>query len=148
MSFLHPRAVSGDEAEIARLVLALAAYEKLLDEAVATPDSLAAALFGPNPRVSFATSPNAVGEPVGFALWFYNYSTFVGLHGIFLEDLFVEPAARGEGIGKALLKRLATRCVTRAWGDLEWAVLDWNEPSIAFYKRKGLVCSTIGSSVG
>lgn len=153
MSFSIRAAVPGDEAEIARLVRALAAYEKLLAEAVATPESLTVALFGPNPRV-FCDIAESGGRAVGFALWFYNYSTFVGRHGIFLEDLFVEPEARGEGIGKALLKRLADRCVTEGLGRLEWTVLDWNEPSIAFYKAQGarmlddwIVCRVTGSAL-
>ena len=102
----------------------------------ATQDSLRAALFGPNPRV-FCDIAEADGEPAGFALWFYNYSTFLARHGIYLEDLFVRPRFRGRGIGKALLVDLAARTVREGCGRLEWAVLDWNAPSIAFYESLG-----------
>ena len=129
-------AVPGDEERIAKLVRGLAEYEKLLDQAVATPAALGAALFCERPRV-FCDLAELDGEPVGFALWFYSFSTFVGRHGIFLEDLFVEPAARGRGVGGALLKHLARRCVSENLGRLEWAVLDWNEPAIAFYRAHG-----------
>jgi GNAT superfamily N-acetyltransferase len=93
-------------------------------------------LFGPNPRV-FCDIAERDGQPIGFALWFYNYSTFRGRHGIWLEDLFVVPEARGGGAGKALLRRLARRCVDQGLGRMEWAVLDWNAPSIAFYDSLG-----------
>ena len=93
-------------------------------------------LFGPAPR-AFCDIAEADGRAVGFALWFYNYSTFAGRHGIYLEDLFVRPEARGLGAGKALLASLARRCLAEDLGRLEWAVLDWNAPSIAFYDRLG-----------
>jgi GNAT superfamily N-acetyltransferase len=127
---------SGDEGLILAFVRELAEYEKLLDSVVATEDSLRAALFGPNPRV-FCDIAEADGEPAGFALWFYNYSTFLARHGIYLEDLFVRPRFRGRGIGKALLVNLAARAVREGCGRLEWAVLDWNAPSIAFYQSLG-----------
>ena len=114
----------------------LAAYEKLLDAVEATPDDVAAALFGPTPR-AFCDIAELNGEPVGFALWFYNFSTFVGRHGLWLEDLFVRPQARGVGAGKALLAGLARRCLDENLGRLEWSVLDWNAPSIAFYDSLG-----------
>jgi GNAT superfamily N-acetyltransferase len=114
----------------------LAEYEKLLDKVVATPDDICRALFVPHPRV-FCDIAEYDHKPAGFALWFYNYSTFRGRHGIYLEDLFVRPALRGKGIGKALLVNLAKRAVQENCARLDWSVLDWNEPSIAFYKSLG-----------
>jgi GNAT superfamily N-acetyltransferase len=116
----------------------LAAYEKLEHEARATPADIARDLFGENPKV-FCDIAEWEDRPAGFALWFYTYSTFQGRHGIWLEDLFVDPALRGKGIGKALLVHLARRCVAEQLGRLEWWVLDWNEPSIDFYKSQGAV---------
>ena len=129
-------AVPTDSALIYQFIRDLAEYEKLLDAVEATQDDVIAALFGENPR-AFCDIAELDGAPVGFALWFYNYSTFVGRHGIYLEDLFVRPEARGSGAGKALLANLARRCVDEQLGRLEWAVLDWNAPSIAFYDRLG-----------
>jgi GNAT superfamily N-acetyltransferase len=129
-------AVLTDSALIYRFVRDLAEYEKLLDSVEATENDVTAALFGENPK-AFCDIAELDGEPVGFALWFYNYSTFVGRHGIYLEDLFVQPRARGAGAGKALLANLARRCVDEGLGRLEWAVLDWNAPSIAFYDSLG-----------
>ena len=121
-----------DTGLILGFIRSLADYERLLPEAVATEGDLMRDLFGDQPRV-FSDIAEADGQPVGFSLRFYNYSTFRGRHGIYLEDLFVEPEARGRGAGKALLRRLAKRCVAEGLGRLEWAVLDWNAPSIAFY---------------
>jgi GNAT superfamily N-acetyltransferase len=129
-------AVPTDGTLIYRFVRDLAEYEKLLDTVEATENDVTAALFGENPK-AFCDIAELDGEPVGFALWFYNYSTFVGRHGIYLEDLFVRPQARGAGAGKALLANLARRCVDEKLGRLEWAVLDWNAPSIAFYDSLG-----------
>lgn len=117
-------------------IRALAEYEHLLDAVTATEGDIGAALFGPQPR-AFADLAEIDGAPVGFALWYYSYSTFVGRHGLYLEDLFVVPEARGRGAGKALLRGLAQRCVAEGLGRLEWAVLDWNAPSIAFYDSLG-----------
>ena len=114
----------------------LAEYEKLLHEAVVTQADIERDLFGSGPR-AFCDIAEADGEPVGFALWFYNYSTFLGRHGIYLEDLFVRPQARGRGAGKALLRGLARRCAEEGLGRLEWSVLNWNAPSIAFYDSLG-----------
>lgn len=136
MSLTIRGAVAADAALIVRFIADLAAYEKLSHEARATEADIARDLFGPDPRV-FCEIAEWDGRPVGFTLWFYTYSTFQGRHGIWLEDLFVEPAARGLGIGKALLTRLAQRCVREGLGRLEWWVLDWNEPSIEFYKSQG-----------
>ena len=116
----------------------LAAYEKLLDDVIATPADIEHALFAPQPRV-FCDIAEWDGAPAGFALWFYNFSTFRGRHGIYLEDLFVKPVFRGNGIGKALLVGLAQRAVKEGCARVEWSVLDWNEPSINFYKSLGAV---------
>jgi len=116
----------------------LAEYEKLLDDVVATPDDVARALFAPHPRV-FCDLAEWDGAAAGFALWFYNFSTFRGRHGIYLEDLFVKPAFRGKGIGKALLAQLAKRAVAEGCARVEWWVLDWNEPSIKFYESLGAI---------
>ena len=136
MSVAIRPAKPGDEGEIMRLVRDLAVYEKLLHEVQSTPELLAAALFAESPRV-FCDLAEEDGKAIGFAVWFYTYSTFVGRAGIYLEDLFVEPAARGRGIGKALLRQLGGRCVAEGLGRLEWSVLDWNAPAIAFYRGQG-----------
>ncbi|HEY0920902.1 GNAT family N-acetyltransferase [Devosia sp.] len=129
-------AVAADAALIVRFIADLAAYERLAHEARATEADVLRDLFGSDPKV-FCELAEQEGRPVGFALWFYTYSTFQGRHGIWLEDLFVEPEARGQGIGKALLAHLAQRCVREGLGRLEWWVLDWNEPAIEFYKSQG-----------
>lgn len=129
-------AVPGDAVLILRFIAALAEYEKLGHEAKATEADITRDLFGPEPKVFCEIAENE-GDPVGFALWFYTYSTFQGRHGIWLEDLFVDPEARGLGIGKALLVNLAQRCVREGLGRFEWWVLDWNTPSIDFYKSQG-----------
>ena len=129
-------AVPADAALIFGFIRGLADYEKLLHEVTTTADEVAGHLFGPTPR-AFCDIAEADGAPVGFALWFYNYSTFRGRHGIYLEDLFVRPQHRGHGIGGALLARLARRCVEQGLTRLEWTVLDWNEPSIQFYESLG-----------
>ena len=123
---------------MATLIAELAEYEQLGHEAKATPADLLRDLFGPNPRV-FAEIGEWEGQPVGFSLWFYTYSTFQGRHGLWLEDLFVRQHARGRGIGRALLNRLARRCVAENLGRLEWWVLGWNKGSIDFYRAQGAV---------
>lgn len=125
-----------DAATIHALVCELADYEKLRHEVDASEADLAAALFGPNPRV-FAEIAQWRGEVAGFSLWFYNYSTFRGRHGLYLEDLYVRPAFRGRGIGKALIASLAGRCVAEGLPRFQWQVLDWNRPSIEFYESLG-----------
>lgn len=125
-----------DAAQIVQFIAALAAYEKLSHEAKASQADIERDLFGAHPRV-FCEIAEWDGQPVGLALWFYTYSTFQGRHGIWLEDLFVDPAMRGKGIGKAMLANLAQRCVAEGLGRFEWWVLDWNEPSIEFYKAQG-----------
>lgn len=129
-------AAPADVALIHQFILDLADYEKLRHEAKASEADTAAALFGNNPRV-FCDIAEADGEPVGFALWFYNFSTFRGRHGIYLEDLYVRPQARGQGAGKALLRALARRCLDEGLARLEWAVLNWNQPAIVFYDGLG-----------
>ena len=128
----------GEAALALQFVRELAEYEKLSHEVEATEAMLDVALFGEPARVScdFAEWD---GEVVGFALWFLNFSTFSGRSGIYLEDLFVRPAFRGRGIGKALMVHLARRCVAEGWSRLQWSVLDWNTPSIEFYRTLGAV---------
>jgi diamine N-acetyltransferase len=125
-----------DAALVFALVRELADYEKLAAEVDATVDQIAAVLFSPEPRV-FCDIAEWNGEPAGLALWFLNFSSFRGRHGIYLEDVFVRPAFRGKGLGKALLAQLAKRCVDNGWTRFEWAVLDWNNPSIDFYRSIG-----------
>jgi len=125
-----------DSALIFALVCELADYENLQHEVDATPESIAAALFAPEPRL-YCDIAEWDGEPVGLAVWFLNFSTFRGRHGVYLEDLYVRPDMRGRGIGKALMQRLAQHCVERDLARFEWAVLDWNAPSIAFYESIG-----------
>ncbi|MDZ4376440.1 MAG: GNAT family N-acetyltransferase [Phenylobacterium sp.] len=125
-------ATQADVPLILAFIRELAAYERLLHVVEATEADIRRDLFGENPRC-FCDIAELDGAPVGFALWFYNYSTFRGRAGIYLEDLFVRTEARGVGAGKALLRRLAQRCVEAALGRLEWAVLNWNAPAIAFY---------------
>ena len=132
---IRPATVA-DAGLIVGFIEKLADYEKLSHEAKATEADILRDLFGPEPKV-FCEIAEWDGEPVGFTLWFYTYSTFQGRHGIWLEDLFVDPALRGKGIGKALLVNLARRCVAEGLGRFEWWVLDWNEPSIDFYKSQG-----------
>jgi GNAT superfamily N-acetyltransferase len=129
-------ATPADAGVIMAFIRELADYEQLLHVVEAREVDIARDLFGPSPRI-FCDIAEAEGQPIGFALWFYNYSTFRGRHGIYLEDLYVGPAARGRGAGKALLKRLARRCLDEQLGRLEWAVLDWNAPSIGFYDSLG-----------
>jgi GNAT superfamily N-acetyltransferase len=136
-----------DVSAILRLITALGEYEKLSHEIVATEEGIREALFGPRPAaeaiIAWAQpSPQAsAGEPddeaIGFALFFHNFSTFLGRRGLYLEDLFVVPAWRGRGIGKRLLTQLARIAVERNCGRMEWAVLDWNAPAIGFYERVG-----------
>ncbi|MEO6076644.1 MAG: GNAT family N-acetyltransferase [Dokdonella sp.] len=130
------QAQPADAAVIVELIGELADYEKLRDQAVATEADIARSLFGESPRV-FCEIAEVDGVVAGFALWFYNYSTFLGRHGIYLEDLFVRPQQRGHGIGKMLLSGLAQRCNEENLGRLQWSVLDWNEDAIRFYESLG-----------
>jgi GNAT superfamily N-acetyltransferase len=121
---------------IYELVRELAEYERLSHEVDATQQQLVEALFSPQPRV-FCDIAEWNGEPAGFALWFLNFSSFRGRFGVYLEDLFVRPAFRGRGLGKALMEMLAGRCADEGWARFEWAVLDWNKPAIDFYRAMG-----------
>ena len=118
------------------LIVELATYERSADQVRATPDQLRAALFGAQPA-AYALVAEAGDEIVGFALYFRNFSTWEGVHGIYLEDLYVKPEHRGAGHGRALLSSLAALAVERGYARLEWAVLDWNQPSITFYRNLG-----------
>ena len=136
---MSPRIVAATERDIPlimKFIRGLAEYEKLSDQMVATGDDLREALFGARP-VAEVLLAYWGDEPAGFALYLRNFSTFLGQTGIYLEDLFVEPALRGKGIGKALLIRLAQITRERGYGRLEWAVLDWNRPAIDFYRSLG-----------
>lgn len=126
----------GDEAELLRLIHALAVYEKLEHMAVGTTAQLHEALFGARPACAAVIAERG-GRAVGFALYFTTFSTFLCKPGLYLEDLFVEPEHRGAGIGKALLRHLARVALERGYGRFEWRVLDWNEPSILFYRSLG-----------
>jgi GNAT superfamily N-acetyltransferase len=129
-------AVVEDVPLILKFINALAEYERMSDQVVATEAGLRDALFGSKPGAEVLIA-SAGGEPAGFALFFHNFSTFVGRRGLYLEDLFVKPEWRGHGIGKRLLVHLARLAVERDCGRFEWAVLDWNEPAIQFYQGLG-----------
>ncbi|MER5350855.1 GNAT family N-acetyltransferase [Kitasatospora sp. NPDC002551] len=132
--------VPTDVPVIHAMIRELAEYEKAAHEAVATEEQLHDALFGATPALfGLVAEDGTTGEPVGFALWFLNFSTWRGTHGVYLEDLYVRPQARGGGHGKALLLELARIAVERGYSRMEWSVLDWNTPSINFYKSLGAV---------
>ena len=130
------RATEADVPLILRLIQGLAVYEKLAHEVTATEEGLRETLFGARPAADVIIA-YAGDTPAGFALFFPNYSTFLGKPGLYLEDLFVLPEWRGHGLGLALMKRLAAIAVERGCGRFEWSVLDWNEPAIGFYKKLG-----------
>jgi GNAT superfamily N-acetyltransferase len=132
------RATPSDIDALVSLIYELAEYERSPEQCHITPDQLHTALFREHPAL-FAHVAELNGEVVGCALWFLNFSTWDGVHGIYLEDLFVRPSARGSGLGKALLVALAEECVRRGYSRLQWWVLDWNEPAIGFYKSLGAV---------
>ena len=127
-----------DVPAVVGLVRELAEYEKALHEVRLTEEQLTASLFGDSPAL-FGHVAEVEGEVVGAALWFLNFSTWRGTHGIYLEDLYVQPGHRGTGLGKELLRTLAAVCVDRGYSRLEWSVLDWNTPSIDFYEKAGAV---------
>jgi GNAT superfamily N-acetyltransferase len=135
------QAAPSDAALVHAFIRELADYERLAHAMKATEDDIRALLFAPHPR-AFCDIAEVDGEAVGFAFWFYNVSTFEGRCGLYLEDLYVRPAARGLGAGKALLAHLARRCVEEGLPRMEWAVLDWNAPSIAFYDSLGATAKT------
>lgn len=126
----------GDESAILTRIHDLARYENEPDAVVNTEDALTEALFGAEPRV-YAHVVERAGDIVGIAIWFLTYSTWTGRHGIWLEDLFVADSERGAGLGRALIRSLASLCVDRGYTRLEWTVLDWNESAIAFYRSLG-----------
>jgi GNAT superfamily N-acetyltransferase len=131
-------ATTDDIPTILRFIRELAEYEREPDKVRATAVDLRRDLFeAAEPKIFAHIAEDDAGEPVGFALWFLNYSTWEGRHGIYLEDLYVTPAARGGGHGRALLVELARLAVARGYGRFEWSVLDWNEPAIGFYKSLG-----------
>ena len=139
----HPllsiRPATADDVPLIRALIAeLAEYERMADAAVATDDGLREQLFGAQPGAEVLVG-EVDGEAAGFALFFHNFSTFLGKRGLYLEDLFVRPAFRGAGLGKHLMAALARIAVQRGCGRFEWSVLDWNEPSIGFYRSIGAV---------
>lgn len=136
MSVLIRKAQPGDESVVLGFIRELAEYEKLSSEVSATPEHLTRTLFAEAPKV-FALIAERDGRPIGFALYFFNYSTFLGMHGLYLEDLYVRETERGTGAGTALLAELAQIAVSQNCGRMEWSVLDWNTPSIDFYKSLG-----------
>ena len=129
-------AAVADVALVLRLIRGLAAYERLADEAVVTEADVRRSLFGEQPQAEVLIA-EIDGDPAGFALFFHNYSTFLGRRGLYLEDLFVLPSHRGRGIGRALMARLARLATERACGRFEWWVLDWNQSAIRFYESLG-----------
>ena len=158
--FIRP-ATPADTPLILSFIRDLAAYEKLLPDVVATEEALQRTLFGPPPACGEPVAPAAqvviaevAGRPAGFALYFFNYSTFLARPGLYLEDLFVQPEFRGQGLGKALLLHLAKLANARGCGRMEWSVLDWNQPAIEFYESLGAmrmkewqICRLTGQSL-
>lgn len=146
MTGAHPvvirRARPDDVDEIHAMVCDLAEYERALHDVQSTPEQFHQALFGPDPAVFAHVVEHTDGDGRhlgGFAMWFLNYSTWLGRHGLYLEDLYVRPHLRGRGYGEALLRALAQECVDRGFGRFEWSVLDWNEPALRFYRSLGAV---------
>jgi GNAT superfamily N-acetyltransferase len=153
MNFSITQATREDIPTIYALVRALAVYEKLAHMMASTPEDFERELFGPQPVIECVIAREGA-EPVGFALFFHNFSTFLGRRGLYLEDLFVKPECRGKGYGKALLVHLARIAEARGCGRFEWSVLDWNTPSIQFYEAMGAtvlpdwrIVRTTGSSL-
>lgn len=136
MSITIRAAEPADTAAILGFVRELAAFERAADAVVATEPMLAEALFGQRPAAETVIAERG-GQPVGFALFFANFSTWTGRRGLYLEDLYVTPAARGAGVGKALLIHLAGIARDRGWARFEWSVLDWNTPAVEFYRAMG-----------
>lgn len=128
-----------DVPDILRMVHELAEYERAAHEVQATEEQFQQALFGDRPAVFAHVVDGPDGRLAGFALWFLNFSTWLGRHGVYLEDLYVRPEFRGRGYGRLLLAELARTCVERGYGRLEWWVLDWNEPALRFYRSLGAI---------
>ncbi len=141
MTLVIRPAVAADAPVVLAFIRELAEYERLSHDVKITLADVERILFGPAPK-AFCDIAGTADGPVGFALWFYSVSTFEGRHGLYLEDLYVRPAARGGGVGKALLAGLARRCVAEDLARLEWSVLDWNAPAIAFYDSLGASAKT------
>lgn len=144
MNFLIREAMPADIDAMHQMIIDLAVYEREPDAVEASADDLRAALFsseksGKSAPALYAHVAEVGGEVVGMAIWFLNYSTWLGTHGIYLEDLYVKPEHRGTGVGKALLKKLAQVCVENGYSRFQWWVLDWNEPAIEFYRSHGAV---------
>ena len=129
-------ATAADAGLILRFIIELAVYEKEPDAVVTDQDGIAASLFGQGATAK-ALIAELDGEPVGYAVWFASYSTWLGRNGLYLEDLYVTPEMRGRGVGKAILRQLAALAVAQGCGRMEWSVLDWNAPAIAFYESVG-----------
>lgn len=139
MNDLQIRPVTVDDIPtVLTLIRELAEYERLLHEVVASEEMLRQALFGPRP-VAECVIAHVAGRPAGFALFFHNFSTFLSRPGLYLEDLYVRPDHRGQGVGEALLRHLARLAVQRGCGRMEWSVLNWNKRAIEFYERMGAV---------
>ena len=136
MSITIRDAVPADASQILTFITELARYEKAEHEVLATVETIESSLFGPDSTTQ-ALICEREGQPIGFAVYFFNYSTWLAKHGLYLEDLYVTPEARGTGAGKALLKHLAQIAVARGCGRFEWSVLDWNEPAIKVYESLG-----------
>jgi GNAT superfamily N-acetyltransferase len=133
-------AITADVPEIHAMIRELAEYERALEDARATRQQLTDALFGEHPAAfALIAQDDATGSVVGFALWFRNFSTWTGTHGVYLEDLYVRPTSRGAGHGRALLAELASICVERGYERFEWSALEWNAPAIGFYRAIGAV---------
>ncbi len=128
---------AADVPEILAMVRELAEYERALDEVIATEDHLHRTLFAPEPAVFGHVAETADGRLAGMAVWFLNYSTWLGSHNLYLEDLYVRPESRGRGVGERLLRTLATICLDRGYDRFEWWVLDWNEDARGFYAKIG-----------
>lgn len=132
-------AAPDDVFDIHRMIVELAIYEREPEAVLASPEDLRDRLFAPTPHLFAHVAEDEDGQIVGMALWFLNYSTWLGRHGIYLEDLYVRESVRGQGIGEALLRTLAGICVERGYGRLEWWVLDWNRSAIDFYRSRGAI---------
>ena len=130
------RVVAADVPAVVRLIEELAVYEKMQDEFQLTEDQLRAALFDESPAL-FGHVAEVDGQIVGYAIWYLNFSTYRGTHGIYLEDVYIQPPMRGSGLGAAMLAALASECVNRGYARFEWWVLDWNQPAIDFYRSLG-----------